>query len=74
MMKKSDVCIPFPHPAPSEDIKYKFSFKAPSKVFIAGSYLLKTITKNPNSINVDVAVQMPEVFIIAIILKMYLLN
>jgi U3 small nucleolar RNA-associated protein 22 len=29
-------------------------------VFIAGSYLLKTVTKSPDGISVDLAVQMPE--------------
>ncbi|KAJ3413517.1 hypothetical protein HDV05_007900 [Chytridiales sp. JEL 0842] len=59
-MKSSKITIPFPQPGPCEDAKYKFGFKKPTKVFIAGSYLLKTVTKTPQGINVDVAVQMPE--------------
>jgi U3 small nucleolar RNA-associated protein 22 len=60
-MKKNGVVIPFPTPGPESDVKYRFAFKKPTKVFIAGSYLLKTITKTPEGINVDVAVQMPDV-------------
>ncbi|KAI9364891.1 Nrap protein [Zopfochytrium polystomum] len=59
-MKAQGISIPFPHPPPADDVKYKFSFKTPSKVFIAGSYLLKTVAKNPRLANIDVAVQMPD--------------
>ncbi|KAJ3297816.1 hypothetical protein HK104_000070 [Borealophlyctis nickersoniae] len=54
------VAVPFPHPAPPVDAQYKFAFKKPSKIFVVGSYLLKTVAKNPSGANGDVAVQMPE--------------
>ncbi|KAJ3198618.1 hypothetical protein HDU82_001186, partial [Entophlyctis luteolus] len=59
---KSNIVIPFAAvdaPAP-DSTRYKFSFKPPAKVFIAGSYLVKTIAKSGSGFNVDVAVQMPE--------------
>ncbi|KAJ3330849.1 Nucleolar protein 6 [Blyttiomyces sp. JEL0837] len=59
-LQKKGIQIPFPHPAPDPDAKYKFGFVKPTKVFIAGSYLLKTLAKNPRGINVDVAVEMPQ--------------
>ncbi|KAJ3235098.1 hypothetical protein HDU81_000845 [Chytriomyces hyalinus] len=58
-LAKKDVVIPFPEEVDAS-IQYKFSFKKPEKVFIAGSYLVKTITKGKNGFNVDVAVQMPD--------------
>ncbi|KAJ3246156.1 hypothetical protein HDU78_007803 [Chytriomyces hyalinus] len=58
-LAKKDVVIPFPEQV-DPSIQYKFSFKKPEKVFIAGSYLVKTITKGKNGFNVDVAVQMPD--------------
>ncbi|KAJ3087953.1 hypothetical protein HK102_009907 [Quaeritorhiza haematococci] len=54
------ISIPFPSPAPSKDTKVKFTFHKPEKLYIVGSYMLRTATKNPNLTNVDVAVQMHE--------------
>ncbi|KAJ3021439.1 hypothetical protein HKX48_008533 [Thoreauomyces humboldtii] len=59
-MKKQKIVVPFADPAPPADTQYKFAFKRPSKVFVVGSYLLKTGTKSPNGTNVDIAVQMPD--------------
>ncbi|KAJ3402729.1 hypothetical protein HDU80_004816, partial [Chytriomyces hyalinus] len=58
-LAKKNVVIPFPEQV-DPSVQYKFSFKKPEKVFIAGSYLVKTITKGKNGFNVDVAVQMPD--------------
>ncbi|KAJ3131051.1 hypothetical protein HK100_006925, partial [Physocladia obscura] len=61
-LRKHGVEIPFSRvdgPSP-ETTKYTFSFVKPSKVFIAGSYLVKTITKSRHGFNVDVAVHMPD--------------
>ncbi|KND02445.1 rRNA-processing protein UTP22 [Spizellomyces punctatus DAOM BR117] len=59
-LQSENIVIPFPDPAPPADAQYKFAFKRPSKVFVVGSYLLKTVAKNPSGANVDLAVQMPE--------------
>ncbi|TPX62830.1 hypothetical protein PhCBS80983_g00180 [Powellomyces hirtus] len=59
-MKAQGIVIPFPNPAPPADAQYKFPFKRPSKVFVVGSYLLKTVAKSPSGTNVDIVVQMPD--------------
>ncbi|KAJ3076416.1 hypothetical protein HDU98_003279 [Podochytrium sp. JEL0797] len=59
-LKKQGIKIPFPSIPDPNSTKYKFAFKTPEKVFIAGSYLVKTVTKSKSGINVDVAVQMPS--------------
>ncbi|KAI9336297.1 Nrap protein [Obelidium mucronatum] len=59
-LKKQGVIVPFPSKPDAEAIKYKFSFQTPEKVFIAGSYLVKTIVKSKAGFNVDLAVQMPS--------------
>ncbi|KAI9208235.1 Nrap protein [Polychytrium aggregatum] len=58
--KKQGVAIPFPSTEPPADAQYKLGFKKPSKLFIVGSYLLKSYAKNPDGCNVDIAVQMPS--------------
>ncbi|KAI9096592.1 Nrap protein [Phlyctochytrium arcticum] len=52
--------IPFPEVKPPSDAQYKFGFKKPTKVFVVGSYLMKTLAKGPSGSNVDLAIQMPE--------------
>ncbi|KAJ3020011.1 UNVERIFIED_CONTAM: hypothetical protein HDU68_010401 [Siphonaria sp. JEL0065] len=62
-LAKQGVNVPFPSGADKPNpnaIKYKLAFKTPEKVFIAGSYLVKTVAKSRNGFNVDVAVQMPN--------------
>ncbi|KAI8815755.1 Nrap protein [Fimicolochytrium jonesii] len=59
-LEKEGVVVPFPDPSPPADAQYKLGFKKPTKVFVVGSYLLKTVAKTPSGTNVDVAVQMPE--------------
>jgi len=61
-MKKKNIKIPFPN-TPPKDIQYKFAFKAPSSVNLVGSYLLKTSCKTPTINNIDLAVEMPKVYI-----------
>ncbi|KAJ3190532.1 hypothetical protein HK101_008719 [Irineochytrium annulatum] len=58
--KMMGVAIPFPNPAPPKDWKHTFQFAKPRKIFVAGSYLLKTVTKARKTINIDIAVEMPE--------------
>ncbi|ORY37100.1 Nrap protein [Rhizoclosmatium globosum] len=60
LLKKQGVAIPFHQKPDPNAINYKFAFKTPEKVFIAGSYLVKTVAKSKNGFNVDVAVQMPS--------------
>ncbi|KAI8995966.1 Nrap protein [Gaertneriomyces semiglobifer] len=52
--------VPYPDPAPPSDAQYKLAFKKPTKVFVVGSYLVRTAAKQPNGVNVDMAVQMPD--------------
>ena len=61
MLKNHKIVIPFPDPQPTNDIKYKFSFKKPSAFYIVGSYPLKTVARGRNGFNVDVAVVLPRV-------------
>ncbi|KAI8896177.1 Nrap protein [Globomyces pollinis-pini] len=57
--KSVSVEIPFPHPAPKDDSNIKFEFKAPKNVAVVGSFLLQTMAKSPEDLNVDLAVEMP---------------
>lgn len=59
-LQSEGITIPFPHPQPPADAQYKFVFRRPTKVFVVGSYLLKTVHKSPEGSNVDIAVQMPD--------------
>ncbi|KAI8923033.1 Nrap protein [Entophlyctis helioformis] len=59
-LQKEGITIPFGHTPPPKDAKYKLGFQRPAKVAIVGSFLLRTLTKRPSGINVDIAVQMPE--------------
>jgi len=63
-MKSQGIEIPFPEVAPSKTAKYKLAFKTPSVIRVVGSLLLRTITKTRNGFNVDLAVEMPKVYII----------
>ncbi|KAF9584422.1 hypothetical protein BGW38_006511 [Lunasporangiospora selenospora] len=59
-MKKKSIVIPFPTPAPSDDIQYTFGYQPPSSMHLVGSYPLKTVSKSRDNWSVDVAVEMPE--------------
>ncbi|KAI8811122.1 Nrap protein-domain-containing protein [Cladochytrium replicatum] len=63
---KFEMIIPFPYPPPSPDAMYKFQFEKPSNMFLIGSYLVKTTAKNPGGLNLDVAVQMPNLSSLAV--------
>ncbi|KAH6602709.1 hypothetical protein BASA61_000874 [Batrachochytrium salamandrivorans] len=54
------ISVPFGKDPLPLDVKYKFSFEKPSKVAIVGSFLLKTLARNPSGVNVDMSVQMPD--------------
>ncbi|RKO85566.1 Nrap protein, partial [Blyttiomyces helicus] len=59
-LASSGIAVPFPSLAPPPDAQYRFAFHAPTKVFVAGSYLLKTTARTPAGANVDIAVAMPD--------------
>jgi U3 small nucleolar RNA-associated protein 22 len=61
MSKHHKIVIPFPVPRPTNDIKYKFGFKKPSAFYLVGSYPLKSVIREKDCFNVDVAVIMPRV-------------
>ncbi|KAJ3259064.1 hypothetical protein HK103_002951 [Boothiomyces macroporosus] len=56
-MKKSGIAIPF---APPKDTLLKFAFKKPDSISIVGSFLLQTMTKRKENVNVDIAITMPS--------------
>ncbi|KAJ3213699.1 hypothetical protein HDU67_002582 [Dinochytrium kinnereticum] len=59
-LKEEGVYIPFPTPAPKDDVKYKFKFQKPSRVFIFGSYVLNNLLRTPGGANIDMAVEIPD--------------
>jgi U3 small nucleolar RNA-associated protein 22 len=52
--------VPFPHPRPPKDAKYKFHYDRPSNVNATGSYPLKTATRNDHTFAIDLVVTMPK--------------
>ncbi|KAJ3320289.1 Nucleolar protein 6 [Boothiomyces sp. JEL0866] len=56
-MKKSGIEIPV---VPPKDTLLKFPFKKPENISIVGSFLLQTMTKKKQNVNVDIAVTMPD--------------
>ncbi|EMR08443.1 hypothetical protein PNEG_03274 [Pneumocystis murina B123] len=58
-MKEFNICIPFPEPKPSKDVKYTFSYSKPTSITIIGSFSLGTSIKE-DSLNIDLAVEIPE--------------
>ncbi|KAJ3312141.1 Nucleolar protein 6 [Boothiomyces sp. JEL0838] len=56
-MKKSGIAIPL---APPKDTLLKFAFKKPDSISIVGSFLLQTMTKRKENVNVDIAITMPS--------------
>ncbi|KAL1914891.1 uncharacterized protein VTP21DRAFT_7807 [Calcarisporiella thermophila] len=58
-LAKYNVTIPFPDPKPPSATQYKFAFKRPTSVHVAGSFPLKTIVRTRGNFNVDVVVEMP---------------
>ncbi|GAO48189.1 Nrap protein [Saitoella complicata NRRL Y-17804] len=63
MSKKHKIQVPFCEPRPSADAQYKFSYRKPANINLVGSYALKTVIKQPEGFNVDVAITMPsEIF------------
>jgi U3 small nucleolar RNA-associated protein 22 len=62
-LKQSNIKIPFPDQKPPNNTNIKFAFQKPEKIAVVGSFLLKTITKSPSGVNIDLAIEMPEVFI-----------
>ena len=61
LARKSKIAIPFPHPGPPKDTNLTFSYQKPNIVSIVGSFLLNTVAQSPHGINIDVAVEMPNV-------------
>ncbi|KAK9460069.1 Nrap protein [Lipomyces oligophaga] len=59
-IRKTGVSIPFPDPKPSKDVQYRFKFAPPSEFNLSGSYILKTMVKDPQHFSVDVIVSMPD--------------
>ena len=62
--KAVDYVAPVVIPCQPGQVQYTFSFEPPTKVAVVGSFLLKTLAKRPAGLNVDIAVQMPNVFLI----------
>ncbi|KAG5437106.1 hypothetical protein PCANB_001227 [Pneumocystis canis] len=58
-MKEYNICIPFPEPKPSKDIKYRFSYYKPTSINVIGSFFLKTSIKG-EEFSIDLAVEMPK--------------
>ncbi|MCO5565388.1 hypothetical protein L7F22_019061 [Adiantum nelumboides] len=57
---KAKVNIPFPDPAPKADSPLKFAFEKPSKVQVAGSWVLKSAALRPEGVDVDLVLTMPS--------------
>lgn len=57
---KAKIKIPFPDPAPKADSPLKFGFEKPSKVQVAGSWVLKTAALRPEGVDVDLVLTMPS--------------
>lgn len=59
-MEEFNICIPFPQPKPSKDVKYGFSYIKPTSITVIGSFSLGTSIKK-DTLNIDLAVEIPEV-------------
>ena len=54
------VAIPFPRPAPRDDAPLKFAFEPPTALNLVGSWPLRTATRRPGYMDVDVEAVMPS--------------
>ncbi|KAF2429581.1 Nrap protein [Tothia fuscella] len=60
MERNDGIVVPFPYPRPPKDANYRLQYAKPAHVNAVGSYPLKTITKNEDSLVVDFVVTMPS--------------
>lgn len=60
MRKTHKIVIPFPDPKPNRDALYKLAYTKPSRINVAGSYMLKTMAKSESALTVDMVVTIPE--------------
>ncbi|UZJ57076.1 hypothetical protein CBS101457_006396 [Exobasidium rhododendri] len=58
--KTQRVQVPFPDPQPKQESPLKFGFEKPSRVEIAGSWILKTAALRPEGTDVDMVLTMPS--------------
>lgn len=59
-MRKHKIVVPYPDPKPNRDALYKLAYAKPSKINVAGSYVLKTMVKSDSELTIDMTVTMPE--------------
>lgn len=57
---KSKVKIPFPEPAPKIDSPLKFAFQRPTKIQVAGSWVVSSAALRPEGVDVDLILTMPS--------------
>lgn len=60
LLLSSKVAVPFPHPRPPKDAKYKLGFTRPSCINVVGSYALKNAVRSKDALQIDLMVQMPS--------------
>lgn len=59
-LTSAGIVVPFPSPRPPKDALYKLAYERPSSVNATGSYPLKTASRSPDSIGIDLVVTMPK--------------
>lgn len=59
LIKKSKVAVPFPHPRPAHDVKYKLAYARPANINVVGAYPLKLATRTDKFLAIDMLVTMP---------------
>lgn len=60
LLMSSKVAIPFPHPRPPKDAKYKLEFARSSRINVVGSYALKMNSRSSDALEIDMTVTMPS--------------
>ncbi|KAG6006080.1 hypothetical protein E4U21_007377 [Claviceps maximensis] len=57
--KEHRIIVPYPDPRPGKDSPYKIAYSKSSQCNVVGSYVLKTLTKSPSAVGIDMVAQMP---------------
>jgi len=63
LFMSSKVAIPFPDPRPPKDAKYKLEYAKPAHINVAGSFMLKTNSRDNDTLDIDMTVTMPSLLL-----------